>query len=70
MSRDILEISDADQGYLTTALLTDVPELLAAGQAELARQKNAAADPAEPQASFDLQRSTSQERLSGHGTDV
>jgi hypothetical protein len=71
MSRDILEISNADPGHLTKALLTDVPDLLAAGQAELARQKNAAADPAEPQASFGLQRSTSQERLSGRPvTDV
>jgi pyruvate dehydrogenase (quinone) len=71
MSRDILEISDADRGHLTRALVTDVPDLLAAAQTELVRQKNAAADPAEPQASFDLQHATSQERLSGRpATDV
>ena len=39
MSRDILEISDIDRGRLTTAMLTDVPDLMAAGQAELSRQK-------------------------------
>jgi hypothetical protein len=62
---------DVDRGYLTEALLTDVPDLMKAGQADLARQKNAAADPAEPQASFRLQRSTSQEGLSGRlATDV
>jgi pyruvate dehydrogenase (quinone) len=65
MSRDILEISETDRGYLTKALVSEVPALLAAGQTELARQEDAAGDPTEPQASFDLQRSTSQERLSG-----
>jgi hypothetical protein len=61
---------DADLGHLTKALLTDVPDLMEAGQADLARQKNAAADPA-AQASFRLQRSTSQEGLYGRlATDV